>query len=206
MGKMNLLKAGFSGKVGVTYGTETKGKQILRVIPFSHTPHNDAQKEAFTAFSCLQRFASPIARHVFSYLPLEAKNVTKLNAVASWLKPLISNRVFSPGKIAELAVEQNAVTAQSCYFDTDLKEFIINVVINPPALDYENLRLHIQCFDETGKCWAVWDSEAETGIYRAYTLWQEEVPLSCVVLLTGRKNDRKYLVGTSFCTVAVPVE
>lgn len=94
MAEMNFLLGGYKGKMGVTYGVRQYKKSIVKAVPFSHSPHNQDQKDSFAAFAKLQRFAAPIAKTLWAALELKNKNIHKLNAVASWLKPAIKNHDF----------------------------------------------------------------------------------------------------------------
>lgn len=62
MGNLNLLKAGYNGKVGQTYGVETKGSFYIKAVPFSHTPHNNSQNQAKNRFIGLNRIASAVVK------------------------------------------------------------------------------------------------------------------------------------------------
>lgn len=138
MGKINLLKAGFSGQVGETYGVESHGKQIIKAVPFSHAPHNIAQKRAVRAFTYLNRFASNVAKYFFQYLPLSAKGCYKNNAVSKWLKVAIDGGVFSPEKIGEVIPSDNSLRIQSVEYDLDAKTFTVklqNTLLTPNVAD-----------------------------------------------------------------------
>lgn len=89
MGVMNFLLGGYNGKLGTTYGTKYKRSQVVKVIPFSHAPHNDTQKTNFSTFGVIQRLASPLQKHFWQWLDLKNKNISRQNACASWLKPLM---------------------------------------------------------------------------------------------------------------------
>lgn len=103
MGTINILKSAFNGKVGQIYGTKQNGKYYAKAVPFSHAPHNNSQKSAFSAFVCLNRFAQGIGKELFKYLYLSDKKMTKANAVAKFFKPAIKDKTFTPLSIAEVA-------------------------------------------------------------------------------------------------------
>ena len=103
MGTINILKSAFNGKVGQIYGTKQNGKYYAKAVPFSHAPHNNSQKSAFSAFVCLNRFAQGIGKELFKYLYLSDKKMTKANAVAQFFKPAIKDKTFTPLSIAQVA-------------------------------------------------------------------------------------------------------
>lgn len=102
MGKMNLLTASFSGKVGQVYGEKQHRKHFLKAVPFSHAPTSKKQKNAVRAFECLNRMASWIAYVYFPYLNLDIRQMLKHNAVAKWLKPLVFNGIFNINALSEV--------------------------------------------------------------------------------------------------------
>ena len=75
MGKINLLKADYIGKVGQTYGVRQYRQSIVKATPFSHSPHNTAQTKAVRAFEKLNRFSSYVAKTFWRYLNLSDKKM-----------------------------------------------------------------------------------------------------------------------------------
>lgn len=108
MGKMELLKAGYTGKVGTIYGSKGHGKINAKVVPFSHTPHNENQKQAFSAFACLLRLSVFISKKLWEFLGLSNRKMLKQNAVAQWLKPLISAKTFDMSKFTDLIKDDHS--------------------------------------------------------------------------------------------------
>ena len=66
MGKINLLRAGYEGKVGQTYGVAKKGLYDIKAVPFSHTPHNNSQNQAKNRFIGLNRIASAVVKKMWN--------------------------------------------------------------------------------------------------------------------------------------------
>lgn len=102
MGEINILTASFNGKLGELYGTKQFGEKLVKAIPFSHAPHSKTQKNSFTAFACLNRFSSGIAKQFFSYMGLSNKKMLKHNAVANLFKPCVQNHVFNISNLADV--------------------------------------------------------------------------------------------------------
>lgn len=112
MGKINLLTSSFNGKVGELYGTKQYGNHYLKAIPFSHAPHSESQKNAFSAFGCLNRFSSGIAKVFFPYLGLKNKTMLKHNAVAQLFKPCVSGHVFNITNLAQVIKSDSSVSIE----------------------------------------------------------------------------------------------
>ena len=94
MGKINILKAGYSGKTGQTYGVEKKDRFIVKAIPFSHTPHNHSQNQAKNKFIGLNRIASAIVKKFWNYLGLSEKNMYRNNALTKAWKIALEGNEF----------------------------------------------------------------------------------------------------------------
>lgn len=99
---MNTINGSYIGKVGKTYGVRQYRKNIEKVVPFSHAPHNVTQTNSVRAFEKLNRFASFVARVFWQFLNLLDKKTLRHNAVASWLKPAIKNHDFELENLAEI--------------------------------------------------------------------------------------------------------
>lgn len=120
MGKMELLKSGFTGKVGTIYGSKGNGKINAKAVPFSHTPHNAKQKNAFTAFGCLQRLSAFISKSdFFELLNIKQKNMLNINSVAKWLKPMVSGGLFSIEKIENVIERSNLYSITQADFEKE---------------------------------------------------------------------------------------
>ncbi len=94
MGKINILKAGYSGKTGQTYGVEKKDRFIVKAVPFSHTPHNHSQNQAKNKFIGLNRIASAIVKKFWNYLGLSEKNMYRNNALTKAWKIALEGNEF----------------------------------------------------------------------------------------------------------------
>ena len=94
MGKINILKAGYSGKTGQTYGVEKKDRFIVKAVPFSHTPHNHSQNQAKNKFIGLNRIASAIVKKFWNYLELSDKNMYRNNALTKAWKIALEGNEF----------------------------------------------------------------------------------------------------------------
>lgn len=117
MGKINLLTSSFEGKLGELYGTKQYGNHYLKAIPFSHTPHSESQKNAFSAFGCLNRFSSGVAKAFFPYLGLKNKTMLKHNAVAQLFKPCVSGHVFNITNLTQIIKPDSSVNLETFTID-----------------------------------------------------------------------------------------
>lgn len=102
MAELNLLKAGYQGKLGETNAYEHKGKFIVRATPFSRSPLNEQQKANFNAFTKLNRVSSFLAKNCFQVFNIKNYPAYKHNAIASLLKPALNNGNFDLSKIINI--------------------------------------------------------------------------------------------------------
>lgn len=131
MGKINLLKAGYNGKVGETYGIEKSGLYDIKAIPFSHTPHNQKQIASNVAFSRLNRIASAVAKEIWTSLKLSDKSCYKNNAVAQLFKAALVNHEFYLENMGNVIENDNSLVLSEKIFYPD-NFFFSYVVQNTP--------------------------------------------------------------------------
>lgn len=131
MGKMNLLKAVFEGKVGENYGARQRKNTYLKAIPFSHAPSSPTQTACVRAFERLNRFSAKSVNVFYPFINNPKKILLKHNAVASFLKPLISGKVFEPSNFSQ--VIGNGDGASIIQFDVNTETGIITFSANETA-------------------------------------------------------------------------
>lgn len=124
MGKLNLLKAGYHGKVGKTYGVAKKNLYDIKAIPFSHTPHNNMQVTAKNEFVGLNRIASQVVKKMWQYLSLSDKNMYRNNALCKEWKNALKGGKFSLENLKEVIPEEGKLRIDTVKYDPNLFTFI----------------------------------------------------------------------------------
>ena len=124
MGKLNLLKAGYHGKVGETYGIAKKNLYDIKAVPFSHTPHNDKQVTAKNEFIGLNRIASQVVKKMWQYLSLSDKNMYRNNALCKKWKNALKGGKFSLENLKEVIPEEGKLKIDTIKYDPNLLTFI----------------------------------------------------------------------------------
>lgn len=151
MAKVNLVNASYTGKLAETYGTKWKNKTVVKSVPFSHTPHNQAQRNSWSAFQILNRFSGFFAKQFYQCSPLNFKNKNKINVFSSYFKALIKNHEFDITRLPEIIESYNPLLFQSVVFYESLsvvKVILDNVVQDKNASAQEILACVI---NKTGK-------------------------------------------------------
>ncbi len=124
MGKINILKAGYSGKTGQTYGIEKKDGFIVKAIPFSHTPHNNKQVKAKDKFIGLNRIASAVVKKFWYYLGLSDKNMYRNNALCKLWKDSLIGDSFKLENLKSVISQNEELRLVTELFNADAMKFI----------------------------------------------------------------------------------
>lgn len=132
MGKLNLLKAGYHGKVGKTYGIAKKNMYDIKAVPFSHTPHNNMQVTAKNEFVGLNRIASQVVKKMWQYLSLSDKNMYRNNALCKEWKNALKGGKFSLENLKEVIPEEGKLRISTVKYDPNLFTFTYSAnEVNP---------------------------------------------------------------------------
>lgn len=123
MGKLNLLRAGYEGKVGQTYGVAKKGLYDIKATPFSHTPHNTRQNKAKDEFIGLNRIASRVVKKMWKYLSLSDKDMYRNNALCKAWKGALKGDVFHIENLKEVISEEGKLRIDTIEFNPQLFTF-----------------------------------------------------------------------------------
>lgn len=91
MGKMNLLKANYSGKVGQTVGAKWKAESTLRTYSKPANPKTEAQMSVRGAFAELTAFIALFADSIKYLTALDTSNMSVRNAIIKLNKAMISD-------------------------------------------------------------------------------------------------------------------
>lgn len=113
MGKMNLLKANWEGKVGQTVGAKWKNKSTIRTYTKPANPNTQAQKTVRTAFAEMTTFVAMFADQIKYLSALNTSGQSVRNAIIQANKMQIAGGTFdkttlmvSKGGLQKVAGEQ----------------------------------------------------------------------------------------------------
>lgn len=197
MGEMKLIKGAFNGKVGEFYGTKQFRKYYVKSVPFSHAPHNALQNQAFSAFGCLQRMSSQFAKSFWNYLGLSNRNMNKINAVAHFLKPVISDRIFRVGKIVNVIPGGNELMINDFSFSKENQMFVIDYSLNIDTSDKRDLKICYAFIAENGAGQGGGTFYGQSGKISLPTTWTETQNLSLVFFLSYLEKNKRILCSCS---------
>lgn len=90
MGKLNILKAAYYGKVGETVGAKWKDKNTVRVLTIPSNPNTMAQQNVRTGFSEISKFVSLFADQIKTVSALNTRSMSVRNAIIKINKEMVS--------------------------------------------------------------------------------------------------------------------
>lgn len=117
MGKMNLLKANWEGKVGQTVGAKWKNKSTIRTYTKPANPDTAAQQSVRGVFGAMTSFVAMFADQIKYLSALNTAGQSVRNAIVQINKGMISGGTFekssliiSKGGLQKVAGESGSAT------------------------------------------------------------------------------------------------
>lgn len=117
MGKMNLLKANYEGKVGQTVGAKWKNLSTLRTFTKPSNPNTEAQQTVRSGFKDINVFVALFADQIRYKSALDTAGMSVRNAIVKLNAEMVSgnsfnkaNLVISKGGLQKVAGEAASAT------------------------------------------------------------------------------------------------
>lgn len=95
MGKMNLLKANYEGKVGQTVGAKWKNVSTLRTYTKPSNPNTDAQQTVRSGFKAINAFVALFADQIRYKSALDTSGMSVRNAIVKLNSDMVADNSFS---------------------------------------------------------------------------------------------------------------
>lgn len=118
MGKMNLLKANWEGKVGQTVGAKWKNKSTIRTYTKPANPDTAAQQSVRGVFGAMTSFVAMFADQIKYLSALNIAGQSVRNAIVQINKEMISdgafeksNLIISKGGLQKVAGENGTASS-----------------------------------------------------------------------------------------------
>ena len=99
MGKLNLLKAAYYGKVGETVGAKWKDKNTVRVLTIPSNHNTQAQQTVRTVFRDMSKFVSLFSDQIKTVSALNTRGMSVRNAIIKMNKQQIMDGTFEAGDL-----------------------------------------------------------------------------------------------------------
>lgn len=148
----NIIKGGFTGKLGELYGVQFRGKQVIRAVPFSKAPQNQTQKSNQLAFQCLVRLAAGVSRCNFKNLGLDASKFTKTNSLTQEWRDIIKNKLFEPENLISKYISTNQLIITAFSYNKATQNLILSYDFLQGDIANVNCVVYCIVFDSLGHC------------------------------------------------------
>ncbi len=99
MGKLNLLKGAYEGKVGQTVGAKWKNKSTVRTFTKPSDPKTQAQMDVRSAFAAMTSFVALFADQIKYISPLSTAGMSVRNAIIKQNKAQIQGNAFDAANL-----------------------------------------------------------------------------------------------------------
>lgn len=198
MGTMNFLKGGYTGTLGQTYGVKQRRTVFVKAIPFSHTPHNKAQKDSFSAFYRLQRFTAQLNKTFWKQTGLSDKGRNRQNVLAEYFRGMVSDHNFSFAKVSEIIPDKATYTIGQFEYLPETQQFFITTNASAELDALENVACFIGVYVENGQGVG---SVAETSLVSEHTintLYTGKENAYAVAVVTAEKTGKRYFVTSNY--------
>lgn len=94
MGKLNILKANWIGKVGETVGSKWKNKKVIRTYSIPSNPRTDAQVQVRTVFKDMTGFVALFSDQIKYLSSLDTRGMSVRNAILKANKAQVEAGAF----------------------------------------------------------------------------------------------------------------
>lgn len=99
MGKMNLLKADYAGKVGQTVGAKWKNQSTIRTYTKPSNPNTDAQQTVRNGFKAINAFVALFADQIRYKSALDVSGMSVRNAIVKLNSEMVSTNTFTKANL-----------------------------------------------------------------------------------------------------------
>ena len=159
MGKMNLLKGNWEGKVGQTVGAKWKNKSTIRTYTKPSNPKTAAQMSVRSAFAQMTAYVATFADQIKYLSALNTSGQSVRNAIIQANKMQISNGTFNK---ANLIVSKGGLQKVTNELATESAGKITVTWEKPTATNFtKDAKLIAICVQESSGLVEVLEAEAK---------------------------------------------
>jgi len=165
MGKMNLLKSKWDGKVGQTVGAKWKNKATIRTYSIPSNPNTQAQRTVRGAFKTLTSFIALFAEGIKYLSPLDTSGMSVRNAIIKLNKAMIQTGTVT---LADLQVAKGGLQKPQTFAANLSGNNVAVTWVKPTATNFtEEAKLVVIAVDAENQIAEVfeadYDDESATG-------------------------------------------
>ena len=165
MGKMNLLKSKWDGKVGQTVGAKWKNKATIRTYSIPSNPNTQAQRTVRGAFKTLTSFVALFAEGIKYLSPLDTSGMSVRNAIIKLNKEMIQTGTVV---LADLQIAKGGLQKPQTFAATLSGNNVSVTWVKPTATNFtEEAKLVVVAVDAENQIAEVfeadYDAESASG-------------------------------------------
>lgn len=160
MGKMNLLKAKYDGKVGQTVGAKWKNKSTIRTYSVPANPKTEAQMSVRNAFGQITKYVALFADSIKYLNALNTSGMSVRNAIIKLNKDMIETGAVD---LANLQISKGGLQKPNTFEATKDASNLVNVTwVKPTATNFTSkAQLVIVAVDEESQVVDVFTAKAD---------------------------------------------
>lgn len=202
MGKMNLLKANWEGKVGQTVGAKWKNKSTIRTYTKPANPDTAAQQSVRTVFGDMTSFVALFADQIKYLSALNTAGQSVRNAIIQANKAMISagtftkaNLIISKGGLQKVANEAGVAQSNKVKITWD----------NPTATNFTaNAKLIAVMVQPTSGLVDVAEADATSGATGVTSAIDFEAgAVDCYVYFLDKRGSNKVASISDYLSVTI---
>ncbi len=161
MGKMNLLKGKWDGKVGQTVGAKWKNKSTIRTYSVPSNPNTQAQQNVRGAFSQITKFVALFSDQIKYLSALDTAGMSVRNAIVKLNKAMIAENNFTK---AELLISKGGLQKVTNEAGTATAGKVTITWDNPTATNFtDEAKLIAVCVQENSGLVEVLEAPAKVS-------------------------------------------
>lgn len=200
MGKMNLLKANYEGKVGQTVGAKWKNLSTLRTFTKPSNPNTDAQQTVRSGFKAINAFVALFADQIRYKSALDTSGMSVRNAIVKLNSEMVSGNSFSK---ADLVISKGGLQKVAGEAASAANGKITVTWTAPTATNFtEDAELIAVCVQEASGMVEVIEAKA-TALTAEGTLTFEEGTVDVYVYYLDKRGSNKIASLSDYLSVTV---
>lgn len=200
MGKMNLLKANYEGKVGQTVGAKWKNLSTLRTFTKPSNPNTDAQQTVRNGFKAINAFVALFADQIRYKSALDTSGMSVRNAIVKLNSEMVSTNTFSK---ADLIISKGGLQKVAGEAASAASGKITVTWTAPTATNFtEDAELIAVCVQEASGMVEVIEAKA-TALTAEGTLTFEEGTVDVYVYYLDKRGSNKIASLSDYLSVTV---
>lgn len=202
MGKMNLLKGKWDGKVGQTVGSKWKDKATIRTYSIPANPNTQAQQDVRGAFKAISGFVALFADGIKYKSALNTAGMSVRNAIIKLNKDMIAMNNFD--KASLLISKGGLQKPMNAAITLDATSKKASVTFDAPTATNFTAKAEVVVVmvDDTNTLVDVFTAKASTGTASGSVAFDDATKVTAYVYFLDYRGSNKVASESVNVTVA----